>query len=477
MRCIRFVHTLAFALNARPDARPLLPRSLPFQVAELEQAAALRAKKYYDAVETDSHSTRFSTLLNLLRTHTILFPSSSSGFAPPSLPPALAQLTGQEVAAIGYLQHALISQAEASLVEAISRGNSTEVLEGVTFARVYEILSSLPSFTTTTEQVTADAPSTSETKEYQPLQFGSSGLNEENPVPPPQQQHQQPSTDDDVRIAHASFTSPQSGGGQQMSFGTAVEGSFAPPPPPPAVAHPAFAQRAVAQEEVVGKPGLEGEGESLAVVDDFTLPSETVESSISAGNADAPLDRTTDSPAPATTGDEAAPRERRQRGPRRRKPKTVSGGETETAESSPAPTPRSAGGDGEEVKKRERRPKTPKTNGDSNGEASNGAPTGRRAGGGGDRRRQGPRKEGGAAREGGSTTEDGGFQPAPARRHGATAKPSSAGVPEGTTGRERGGRGGGARGRGGRGARTNGGTRAEGGAPVAPKTPAAPKAD
>lgn len=296
--------------------------------------------------QSEAHFSHVQTLLALSRLHALLFPSSSDpsgGFAPPSLPPALASLTAQEVAAVGSLQHALVQRQQVKLAIELAKGESSDVLEGVSFARVLEIIRSLPE--PTPEDETPAAPAAGEQSKlndnrcYQPpIQFGSSSLLDESDPTIPSASTGTTSPNPSSTIQHAMFAS---GGGvqQKMSFGTAVEAS-----PSPA---PAFEQE---EEPIVrGTAGLEGEGEALAAVDAEPSPSagkaedaDVVVERLRAGAgqpaAAASLDWAADEPAAGGTGATGTttpgggtrkargPRGPRNRGPKNSAPADANGG-------------------------------------------------------------------------------------------------------------------------------------------------------
>jgi len=256
-------------------------------------------------------------------------------------------LTAQEVAAVGSLQHALVERQQVGLVVELARGaTETDVLEGVSFARVLEIVRSLPepaeedSSTSSSsaqqpdEQQAPRPPNTNRC--YQPpIQFGSSGLLDENdPAVPGSSTTGSTSPDPSRPVQHASFASGGDRSQQQMSFGTAVEASAPSPAAAPEDVEPA----------VRGKAGLEGEGEALAAVDDqaATEPpsankaedADVVVERLRAGaGAPAALDWAADEPAGlddagpaggdgATTPGGGLRKARGPRGPRNRGPKT-----------------------------------------------------------------------------------------------------------------------------------------------------------
>lgn len=117
--------------------------SLP-QVAELEQAATLRAQKTAEAandsqtpetaaVAAPSTSSSVPTVLSFLRLNSVVFPASNGGFAPSQdTPEVVKQLSGQEGAAIGKIAYALLGAGGEEVAQKLVAGGEEEVLEGVT---------------------------------------------------------------------------------------------------------------------------------------------------------------------------------------------------------------------------------------------------------------------------------------------------------------------------------------------------------
>lgn len=292
---------------------------------------------------------------------------------------------------------ALVQRGQVGLVVSLARATDDEdVCEGVSFARLRDIVRSLPEPSADDEDQAPTTPAPSEpSSAARPIQFGSSAL-ANNDDAAADAAFAAPGQADGVQAA--AFASGAGGfsGHGQMSFGTAVEASpaaFAVAPSP-------------AVDEERGVPGLEGEGEALAIDSSFALPSD----------APVPTDAAQQQPqdADAVVAALAAPalaeglaedagsaqagtkRARGPRGPRKGKgPRSAEDGSaTPTTEGGAlAPPLAKAGADG---KRRARSPRPASGNSSSGGANGNGSTNGAGAGSNGERRRapRPPKKDG-----------------------------------------------------------------------------------
>ncbi|GAA5849881.1 hypothetical protein JCM3766R1_001680 [Sporobolomyces carnicolor] len=140
-----------------------------------KRVIAAEAKKHAQAVEaaveaskTQAQS-RLVLLFQFLRLRSLFAPNQPSSFAPPVLPPAVASATGQEVAAVHTLfdefsNGPLLGGNGDALekLEKIATGSQDAVIEGVTFARVLELVHGLtaPPPAPASEQLNGDKNNT-----------------------------------------------------------------------------------------------------------------------------------------------------------------------------------------------------------------------------------------------------------------------------------------------------------------------------
>lgn len=107
---------------------------------------------------------REAVLFQFLHLYSLTQPSAVPTFAPPPMPAALAQATAQEMAAVGKLYADLSSSAEVvprdtkcTLVAKLASGSKDDILDGVSFQRVLEIVEGLSN--QVVEQPVAEAES------------------------------------------------------------------------------------------------------------------------------------------------------------------------------------------------------------------------------------------------------------------------------------------------------------------------------
>ncbi|SCZ88695.1 BZ3500_MvSof-1268-A1-R1_Chr2-1g04577 [Microbotryum saponariae] len=122
-----------------------------------QRNAALEEKRQARAVEAavaSAHSTPDSKVLILLQFLHLhgLYTQQSTGFAPPVLPPVVANATGQEVAAVRMLKERFTSGpllgGHGDAVEALNKiagESSEEALPGVPYSRIKELIAGLTS--------------------------------------------------------------------------------------------------------------------------------------------------------------------------------------------------------------------------------------------------------------------------------------------------------------------------------------------
>ncbi|GAA5948259.1 hypothetical protein JCM3765_001339 [Sporobolomyces pararoseus] len=114
---------------------------------EKKHARAVEAAVKASKAESQSH---LVLLFQFLRLRSLFTPNQPSSFAPPVLPPLVAQATGQEVAAV----HSLFDEFSngpllgghgdaIEKLEKIASGSRDQVIEGVTFARILELVHGL----------------------------------------------------------------------------------------------------------------------------------------------------------------------------------------------------------------------------------------------------------------------------------------------------------------------------------------------
>ncbi|GAA6060334.1 hypothetical protein JCM10212_000431 [Sporobolomyces blumeae] len=110
---------------------------------EQNQARAIEAA--VEAAKSDAQS-QLVLLFQFLRLRSMFSPNQPSAFAPPILPPAVAEATGQEVAAVHSLfdemsNGPLLGGGDAiEKLGKIATGSDDTVIEGVTFARIQQLI-------------------------------------------------------------------------------------------------------------------------------------------------------------------------------------------------------------------------------------------------------------------------------------------------------------------------------------------------
>ncbi|GAA5900897.1 uncharacterized protein JCM6883_004691 [Sporobolomyces salmoneus] len=136
-----------------------------------KRVIAAEEKKHARAVEAAVQAQKAEAqsqlvfLFQFLRLRSLFVPDQPSSFAPPVLPPAIAAARGQEVAAVHTLfdefsNGPLLGGNGDALekLEKIASGSQDQIIEGVTFARISELVHGLTAPPPSADQTPLDSP-------------------------------------------------------------------------------------------------------------------------------------------------------------------------------------------------------------------------------------------------------------------------------------------------------------------------------